>query len=346
MTGVSVVASGAVTAVGVSARATWAAVRAGVSGVRRDNIWDKTGADWMSVARPQLRQWWEGPDMLAELSAPAVWECLAALPGRVDPASVPVILLLEPEDRPGHLADLSRIVLGGLAQRLRNGLSPSSRVLAGRTGLLGAVRAAAQWFQSGHGRHVVVCGVDTFLRQRVVDAFVSRRRVLNAHNSNGFIPGEAACAVLLTPDGERPGAMRILGAGGGRETGTIDGDSPCTGRGLTRALRTALEQGGLGMAETGCWLNDQNGEHYKAKECTIAQIRLERRARPAEQPYQVWHPIEYLGEMGSAVGPCLLGLAHAATCGGWMPSRHALMSVGEDNGDRAGFVLLAEEKGG
>ena len=101
----------------------------------------------------------------------------------------------------------------------------------------------------------------------------------------------------------------------------------------------ALSEAGVTMAQTHYWLTDQNGEHYKAKECTITQIRLERRDRPAPKPYQIWHPIQQLGEIGSAIGPGLLGLASAAGSGGFAPGPIALLSVGEDDGERAAFVL-------
>lgn len=345
MTGVSIVASGAVTAVGFNAPGTWCAVRAGVSGVQRDNLWDTSGADWMQVARVHMRQWWEGPDMLAELAAPAIQECLSALPAGIDPMHVPVLLLLEPAGRPFHRSDLDRIVSTGLVERLPGILSAKAvQVLAGRCGLLHAVQAAAQWFRAGQASHVVVCGVDTFLRQRVADVYEGRRRLHTAKNSNGFIPGEAACAVLLAPDGERDGALSITGAGGGREAAPIDGADPCTGDGLTAAMRIALKEAGIAMADTAGWLTDQNAEHYKSKECTIAQIRLERRDVPAAEPYRIWHPIEYLGEIGSAIGPALMGLAQAAAQGGWLPGTRMLMSIGEDDGERAAFVLAGQRR--
>ena len=127
--------------------------------------------------------------------------------------------------------------------------------------------------------------------------------------------------------------------GKGHENGIINSDTPPKGDGLTQALSQALKQAGLSMAETIYWLTDQNAEHYKAKECTIAQIRLERRDEPAPRPYEIWHPIEFFGEIGSAIAPCLLGLGLAAAKGGYAPGPIALMSVGEDNGERAALVL-------
>jgi 3-oxoacyl-[acyl-carrier-protein] synthase-1 len=174
----------------------------------------------------------------------------------------------------------------------------------------------------------------------VVEAYIDRRRVLTSNNSNGFIPGEGACAVLLTPAARQHGSeLRIIGWGEGRETGTIDSETPLTGDVLTKAVRDALKQAGIAMADTDYWLTDQNAEHYKVKECTVVQIRLERRDQLAPRPYQILHPIEYLGEIGSAIAPCLLGIGLAGAKGGYAPGPVALMHVGEDNGERAAFVL-------
>lgn len=279
--------------------------------------------------------------MLAELAAPAVCECLAALPKPADATKTPVLVLLSGPDRPHREPNLDRIVLAELERRLGFALPPGSCVLAeGRTGILSACIKAAQIFSARAAEHVVVVGVDTFLRQRVVEEYMKQRRILTADNSNGFVPGEAACAVLMArADRDRGGKLHITGWGSGREPGAIVGEVPLTGNGLTQALQGALAEARLKMADTHYWLTDQNAEHYKAKECTVAQIRLERRDRPAPQPYQIWHPIEYLGEIGSAIGPCLLGVALAAAEGGWAPGPLALMHVGEDSGARAAFVL-------
>lgn len=338
--GVAITASGMVTAVGFNSPATCAAIRANISGVAEDNIWDPTGGRYIGVARPRTPQWWEGPDMLAELAAPAISECLAALPRDVEASRIPILLVLSPAGRPEREPDLESVILSELPPRLGFELAPGSGAFLGRTKLLSAMRKAAEMFQRGEVHHVLVAGVDTFLRQRVVDAYIARRRVLTATNSNGFIPGEAACAVLLEPWGRRrTGEIRILGVGKGYEAGAIDADQPLSGNGLTESLRQALAASGVTMAETDYWLTDQNAEGYKAKECTVAQIRLERRDRPAPRPYPIWRPITCLGEIGSATGPALLGIALEAGRGGYAPGPLILMHLSEDDGTRAGFVL-------
>ena len=346
MSRLAVRASGMVTAAGFNARSTCAAIRAGVSGVRAGNLVDPATAKPLPSGRPQMLHWWEGNDMLAELAAPAVLECLAALPGGVDRANVPIVVLTSPPGRPHRPQGLDADVLDGIAQRLSFPLPAGSEVLAlGRTGLYEALARVNARFAAGGAPHAVIVGVDTFLRPDVVNAYIGQRRLLTEDNSNGFIPGEAACAVLVAPGDQEPGIeLQVTGWGRGEENGKIGSEKPLTGDGLTGALRGALDKAGIKMADTHYWLTDQNAEHYKAKECTIAKIRLERRNTPADPPFQIWHPIEYLGEIGSAIGPCLLGLGLSAARSGYAPGPLALMSVSEDDGQRAAFVLHAQDE--
>lgn len=337
---IAIVGAGAVTAVGFNAAATFAAIRAGVSGVRDENLWDPTGATWLRAARPRTPQWWEGADMLAELAAAAVSQCLDALPAGVRHANVPILLLLEPE-RPMVEEDHAQVVWTEMQRRLGHAACSGSAVYSGKASIVAALQAAAALMKHAGASHVVVAGVDSYLRQDVVDTYIAANRILTQANSNGFIPGEAACAVLVAAPGAagHVDALHILGWGVGQERGTIDGDTPLSGDGLTQALRDALYRAELTWAQTDYWLTDQNAEHYKAKECTIAQIRLERRQQPAVRPYQLWRPIKSIGEIGCAIAPALLGIAWAAGQGGYAPGPVALMSVGDDGGARAAFVL-------
>lgn len=341
MTRLAVKGCGMLTAVGYNAAASCAAIRARISGARTDNIWDPRSGQYLDVCRPHTPQWWEGPDMLAELAAPSVLECLAGLPAQVPRETVPLLLLLSAPDQPGRPTGLADIVLRELKRRLPFESSHPIKVLEhGRTGIIEALRLSADFLTSGKAVNTLVVGVDTLLRQRVVDAYNDRRRVLTPNNSNGFIPGEAACCVLIAAEGQQAGdELVIVGQGQARESGTIDSDQPLTGDGITDALRGALDQAGLKMADTDYWLTDQNAEHYKAKECTIAQIRLERRSHPAPTPYQIWHPIDCIGEIGSAISPALMGVGYMAAKNGYVPGSTALMHVGEDNGERGALVL-------
>jgi 3-oxoacyl-[acyl-carrier-protein] synthase-1 len=337
----SVYGAGMITAVGLRWATTCAAICAQISGCRRDNLWDPEAGEELQVARPRTRQWWEGPDMLAAHAASAVAECHGALPTGVAPARVPILLLLSPPTRPCRVPDLPQLVAAELERRLGAPLPVGSCAFSGgSTGLLAAFHHSSKLIRSHRADMTIIVGVESFLRQPIADAYIEARRILTSGNSNGFIPGEAACAVLLgRPRTTLGGELRIIGWGAGIERGTITSETPLSGDGLTQAIRSALCVAGLQWRDTHFWLTDQNAEAYKFKESTIAQIRLERRDEPATVPFRTWHPIEFVGEIGAALGPLLLGLAAYAAQRGHTRGPRALMHLSEDDGDRAGFVL-------
>lgn len=343
----SVKASGMVTALGFNSPASLAAMRAGISGVSEANLWDSESGEYLQAGRPGTPQWWEGPDMLAELATPPIIECLESIP-QVNPDSIPVFLLLSPPTRPHRHPDLEEVVVQGIEHRLQYKLPPGSTLInKGRSGIFHALQTAKQLIKDHRVPHCIIVGVDSFLRQNVVEAYLKERRILTNDNSNGFIPGEAACAILVGPTGSEPhGELCITGLGLGREVGTISSEHPVTGDGLTQAMKSALKEAGITFSDADFWLTDQNGEHYKFKESALAKIRLERLRKESRlRRFETWHPIEYLGEIGAAIAPCLLGIALSAYRKDYAPGLRALMHVSEDDGDRAALVLEWKKKG-
>ncbi|MCI3953284.1 MAG: hypothetical protein K0R53_2783 [Burkholderiales bacterium] len=91
------------------------------------------------------------------------------------------------------------------------------------------------------------------------------------------------------------------------------------------------------MREVAYRLTDLSGEHYKFKEAAFVVGRLDSGDR--EGAFEIWHPIEYLGHIGAAVLPCLLAQAMHAGQEGYAPGPIALCHVGNDDGERAAFVV-------
>jgi 3-oxoacyl-[acyl-carrier-protein] synthase-1 len=190
-------------------------------------------------------------------------------------------------------------------------------------------------------RYCIVAGVDSFVRQDVVEYYLEKRRILTPMNSNGFSPGEAGSAILVGSSAERlETECMIQGIGISHEKATIESEEPLRGDGLSEAFNKALSQAGIEFSDFDFWLIDQNGEHYKFKEAMLSRIRLERlRKEPRTRPYEIWHPIEYIGEVGAAVVPCLLGLFLHACKKDYAPGPCAIMSISGDSGERAALVL-------
>jgi len=334
---VSIQAAGMVTAVGFNYVSSCAAIRAGIKGIRVLNLWDAENGDYLSGAKVDLPQWWEGIGKLADLVAPAIWECLeAAKPEK--PASIPILLGIAPLERPHRLARLDEEILDEVEWRL--GLphhAQSMTVALGNVSGVVALGRAREMLNGGAARFCIVAGVDSFLQQEVVEAYMDHRRIMTKSNSNGFFPGEAGSAVLVgAARTGRYGELRVLGIGFGHEPATIGSDSPLQGSGMIRASRNALSEAGTAMHEISCRNTDVSGEHYKFKEAMLTQGRL---LRQRVERQDLWHPAEYIGEIGSAYGPSVLSVTYYAGQKDFAPGPRTMCTFSGDGPERAACVV-------
>lgn len=343
--GLTVVGYAMWTAAGHDGPSSVAAMRAGVSGAARADLWDFTSGGLLNACRVQAHQWWEGASFLPALIAPVIEDCRAALrslPGAPAPETVPVLLSLAPPDRPARAPDLDRVVMDGLAERLGGALPKGSgAVCAGRCGLpplLGRVRDLGAPF-------AILVGAESFLRQVIVDHYNRAGRLLSGATSSGFVPGEAAAA-LVVARGRQPGLV-LTGMGAGQEPGS-SGAAPVTGAGLTQAMRAALDAADTDFFDITVLMGDLNGEHARFKEHAIAAMRLDRvppegHSRRPRETLEHWNVAESVGEAGAALMPAAMGWAFQAGRWGCLPGR-VIFTGSED--DRRRVAVTGEWQDG
>jgi 3-oxoacyl-[acyl-carrier-protein] synthase-1 len=337
---IAIAASGMVTAVGFNAPASLAAMRAGLRNVKETNLWDAESGTYLGAGRVSLPHWWIGLGKLAELVAPAVQECLSAAQP-ASPAEVPVLLGVAAPDRPFRFPGMDSDLLKEIEYRLEIRLHPDSRViLRDRVSVVDGLREAGKLIADGKAPCVIVAAVDSLVRQDLVEYYLSRRRLLTPQNSNGFSVGEAGSAVLVTGAGSTPKAeLQILGMGLATEKATIESEEPLRALGLTRAIRDALGESELTIEDICYRITDLNGEHYRFKELTLAISRFIRNPKPRPKLFDLWHPIESIGDVGASIGPIALGVALDASHKAYGMGPTVLCTFGNDDGERAAVVL-------
>jgi len=327
-----------VTAVGFNAAATCAAIRAGIRNVNRVGLFDRESGEHLGVGKVSLPHWWIGLGKLAELVAPAIQECFRA--AEPTPASnIPVLLGVAAPERPYRFEALDDELLDEIEHRLAVRLHPASRVIArDHVAVIVALRHAAELIRRNEAMFCIVAGVDSLIQHELADHYLSKRRLLTAQNSNGFCPGEAGAAVLVGPTRARSeDALLVLGTGMTFEKATIETEMPLRADGLTQAIADAFSDSGMTYDDLHYRITDLNGEHYKFKEMTLAMMRFQRKPKP--KLFDLWHPIEHIGDVGAAIGPLLLGVALHAGQKGYGVGPTVLCTLGNDNGERAAAVV-------
>lgn len=305
--------------------------------VRQTNLWDAESAAYLAAGKVDLPHWWIGLGKLAELVCPAIHECLvAASPESAE--RVVLLLAVAATNRPHRWPGLDEEILDEVEVRLGVRFHPSSKVFDRGSVSCGlAMQEAEQLLSRSEVSYCIVAGADSLVRQDVVVSYLQDRRILTPLNSNGFSPGEAGAACLVGKCGaDRRGVLQILATEMSKETATPQSTEPCRGDGLTLGYRKALAAAGLSFSEVDYRVADLNGEHSKFKEAALAAAREDR--HPTRDYVDIWHPVEYLGEIGAAVGPCALAWVLDAGRRAYAPGPTALLHFGNDDGDRCVVV--------
>lgn len=336
---VAILGAGMMTGVGLNAPASCAAIRCAIDNFTETRFMAR-GGEWIIGSAVPLEQPWRGQAKLVKLLAGPVRECLDLVPET--PASeIPLLLCVAERDRPGRLDGLDNALAFELQQELGTSFGPGSEMIAeGRVGGALALRRAREllYRTTDPSRYTIVAGADSFLVGPTLMAYDERDRLLTERNSNGFIPGEAGAAVLLSRPERGRAALHIRGLGFAREEATIESDRPIRADGLSQAIAAALADAGTTIAAMDFRITDISGEQYAFKEASLALSRL---LRVRKEEFDIWHPADCIGEAGAAALPCILGVALFAARKHYAPGPAMLVHLGSDDGKRGAMVLHA-----
>jgi len=343
-----ITACGLVSPVGLNLAQTYSSVRAGVVRIqeyadaltlpaddRTDEYEPLKGCRVPVIPRPV--------GSLPELTAAALQDLLAG--GRLTRDQLrrlAFLFALAPSDRPGRTVP-SEGDLRGLVQGLVGGpVGPVQGFPVGEVAAMWAVEAAGRLLERDMVDGCVVIGVDSWHSGLSLAWLDENGRLKSARNRNGFVPGEAACALLLeTPVAakRRKAAplARVAGTSRAKETRPLSSGEPSTGQGLAGMFRELPGLTGDGASVE--WvICDLNGERYRHQDWGNCLVNLSGLFRGLDH---VWHPAECLGDLGSAGGAVHLALAARAFQKGQAPAAECVVWGSADSGERAGILVRA-----
>jgi 3-oxoacyl-[acyl-carrier-protein] synthase-1 len=189
----------------------------------------------------------------------------------------------------------------------------------------------------------VIAGVDSYMHPATLEWLEDCEQLHGAgplNNAWGFIPGEAAGALLVVSSAvidqfrDAPYA-EVLGVGIATESNCIKTEAICIGEGLTRAFRGALQSlpdGGV-VSDIYC---DMNGEPYRADEYGFTCLRTGDHFRSASEfvaPADCW------GDVAAASVPLYVSLAAIAGTKGYANGNTAFVWASSELGERGALTL-------
>jgi 3-oxoacyl-[acyl-carrier-protein] synthase-1 len=343
-----VIAAGARCAVGFSAEAAAAAVRARISRLRvHPSLVDVTGESAVCAADPKLAPGMPCLERMVSLAEHALVEVLGKLRaagGR--PPPMPLALAL-PEPRPGFSAGDVAALQGALESKTLAALSEIKvdRVAAGHAGVFWGLRWALERLAKGQDELCLVGGVDSYLDPGTFLWLDAQRLLAREGIRAGFAPGEGAAVVALATDQARrrlglPSLGRLSSVALAHERRDLARDGESFGEALTDAVMGATaDLGHPGDVVTDLY-GDLNGERVRTEDWGFTLARAGARFRDGTATVS---PVGECGDLGAATAAFGCVLALQAWRRRYAHGRRALVWAGSWTGLRGAAMLEHEE---
>lgn len=326
--------------VGFTPESAAASMRAGISGFTDLPYIDNTGEPIIGAIVPGLPHGLRGRARLVELLARAFELIGPCLPQNLALTALPLIFCTREPERPG--AEIKGIVAEVEARLLLDlHCDGSDHIASGSVAAFEAITHARRLISAGHTDACLIAVVDTFMDAHSLHWLDQAKRLKTTAQSDGVIPGEAACVALVSKRAMTPSRLAVRGIGFAVETATVLNEEPLLGKGMAGAVKGALSEAGLEMHEMDFRFSDVAGESYAFEELVLTQSRLTRQTRKCQV---LWHPSDCIGDCGAATGLIQFAWAEQSFARGYAPGPVALTHGCSDAGARAAAVVGVGEK--
>jgi len=313
---------------GLSAPAAYAAIRAGLSRFQELAYLDDRGEPLRGSRLAILEERTSERRRWFSLLCYALEDALRSQ--RATPNCQLFVVLPE---RPASMQSFVKSVEAALDGRLS--LERTQFFVGGPCAAYAAIQSAREQLASRACQTAMVAAADSLIGARALLAWSKQQRLLTRANPDGFVPGEAAAALLLARRCEDP-LGSICAVGFGMEPGLLSNDVPLRSQGVVEAARAALSACQLHMHDVDVRLSDATGESYGFKEQALAVLRT---LRENKDSFPLWRSAASLGHTGVASSMCNLVIALCAARVGRFPGRRAIAYAADDDGKRAALIL-------
>lgn len=340
----AVIGAGARTSLGSGLPASAAAARAGVCQFADHPFMvDDHGFPIVVARDPFLAPGVERVSRLSAMAASAALECLEGVDQEDQGRPQTLLLLALPRGREGGPVDDARLVRELLALlEHRVDVVAVRRAALGHVAGVQALAECARAFAEGFEQRALVVGVDSWLDPPTLEWLDGQETLRTEKRPFGFLPGEAAVALLVEPaDRGRQALARVEGCALRTES-DLAPDRPRLGLALTEAARAACDLWDDPSRIADALYADLNGDPGRADEVGYATVRVRDRLSP-EHALRI--PAECFGDVGAATVPLMVALALERAQNTRGGDASALLLAQSMASERAAVLLTLPSKG-
>lgn len=340
---VRIASTGLLTSVGLDAGSSAAALRCRLNCFERISI-DDVRATITVAPLPAGCQTagLEPSEMMGQWMVQAALQACTALPTlgltALTAPDLPVLACLAENQRSGRPAGWDHQLVNAFVNQFGQPGAGSRTFARGSVAIADALAYAHKLLYQRGAPAVLVVSADSYLLPETLDALQASGRCLGPEQPFGFVPAQAAGALLLTRLDEDTEAEQLLctGTGTAQEKARLDNDLTNTGQALTQALLQACQTADQAIDATDLVIADLSGEAFYAEEHALANLRAFQECPTSPE---LWLPAESLGNTGAVSGLIALAwLLHAQQMD-YAPGFNTLCQFQGDDGQRAALAL-------
>jgi 3-oxoacyl-[acyl-carrier-protein] synthase-1 len=267
VTGLAIRSIGAITAGGPNAAQALGAMHAQIQLFGDTKVNGPVGEPITGAVTP-LGDKIRGVERVAALGTIALAECAAGAP-----PTLPALPLIVCAPAPADMGATENQLL----ERLLADAGPAidrarSRVVArGKDSIDDGITAVAQALLQLRLPGCYLLGVDSLVTPERLKKIANQGGVIDGVETDGFVPGEAAAALLFLPRDDKQTLAVLAGLGGARES-AASGTAP-TGQAIGSALEGALAEARVSPNRVTAIAHDLSGRYTQFEELALASAR-------------------------------------------------------------------------
>ena len=290
-----------------------------------------------------------GTDRLLSMAVPAAQEALFMAEEFYEDLDIPkskLFLSMNPQERPVFEEFEEEDIQTFLDLIQAEGISSIEIIREGNSGGVLALLKSMALLKRGEMKTCIIGGIDSLVEYPSLAWLEEKGRLKTDDRPDGLIPGEAAGFLVLelASTAEKRGAPilgEILGGAYTKEDADIFSDKPLLAKGLSESIRNTLEGAQMESNNLNGIICDLNGENYRFKEWGIVQSRVFDGSSPVPD---LWHPAEYIGDIGAASFVVYIAIGVAGIKNKFFSGSNLLMWTSSDTGGRGSCLLTSYAK--